>query len=191
MTLTRRDDWLGLVLVMAAAVAWSTSGLFTRALTLDTTTILFWRGLFGAVGMALVLAVIPGPQGLQSFGRLGRPGLAYAGVTALSMLFFISALLHTSVAHVAIITAIVPFVAAYLGWAILRERPARAAMVASGVALAGVAIIAGISRDGQASGDSDCAALWQYPGPCRHLRRIGLQRRRCVTICQSNDGQRA
>jgi drug/metabolite transporter (DMT)-like permease len=154
MTSARRDYRLGLLLVMAAAVAWSTSGLFTRALALDTPTILFWRGLFGAIGTAIVIALIPGTGGLRSFGRLGWPGLAYAGVTALSMLFFISALLHTSVAHVAIITAIVPFVAAYLGWAILREQPTRAAIAASGVALAGVAIMAGIGRDGQASGDA-------------------------------------
>jgi drug/metabolite transporter (DMT)-like permease len=150
----RRDYRLGLLLVTAAAVAWSTSGLFTRALTLDTPTILFWRGFFGATGTAIVIALIPGTGGLRAFGRLGRPGVGYAVVTAASMLFFISALQNTSVAHVAIITAIVPFVAAYLGWAILRERPARAAMVASGVALAGVAIMAGISRDGQASGDA-------------------------------------
>jgi drug/metabolite transporter (DMT)-like permease len=153
MTAARREYRLGLVLVMAAAVAWSTSGLFTRALALDTATILFWRGLFGAMGTAVVMAVVPGAGGLRSFGRLGRAGLAYAGVTALSMLFFISALLHTSVAHVAIITAIVPFVAAYLGWVILRERPRRAAIAASLAALCGVAIMVGVSRDGQASGD--------------------------------------
>jgi drug/metabolite transporter (DMT)-like permease len=153
MTSARAEYRLGLLLVMAAAVAWSTSGLFTRALTLDTPTILFWRGLFGAIGTAMVMAVIPGAGGLRAFGRLGRPGVAYAAVTAASMLFFISALQNTSVAHVAIITAIVPFVAAYLGWVIQRERPMRGAIVASGVALAGVAIMAGISRDGQPSGD--------------------------------------
>ncbi len=153
MTHAGREYRLGLFLVTAAAVAWSTSGLFTRALVLDTPTILFWRGLFGAVGTALVLALLPGTGGVRSFGRLGRAGWAYAAVTALSMLFFISALLHTSVAHVAIITAIVPFVAAYLGWVILRERPGRTAIVASLAALGGVAIMAGISRDGQASGD--------------------------------------
>jgi drug/metabolite transporter (DMT)-like permease len=148
---TPGDYRLGLALVTAAAVAWSTSGLFTRALALDTATILFWRGLFG--GLGIVLAVIPGAGGLRSFGRLGRAGVAYAGVTALSMLFFIAALLHTSVAHVAVITAIVPFVAAYLAWVFLRERPGAAAIAASIAALVGVAIMVGIGADGQISGD--------------------------------------
>ncbi|MEA2836424.1 MAG: hypothetical protein QOD89_974 [Bradyrhizobium sp.] len=37
----------GIVLVVAAAVAWSTAPLFTRLLHFDSWTILFWRGLFG------------------------------------------------------------------------------------------------------------------------------------------------
>jgi drug/metabolite transporter (DMT)-like permease len=153
MTSARGEYRLGLFLVTAAAVAWSTSGLFTRALALDTATILFWRGLFGAMGTGLILAMIPGGGGLRSFGRLGGAGVAYAGVTAASMLFFISALLHTSVAHVAVITAIVPFVAAYLAWVLLREQPGAAAIAASLAALVGVAIMVGIGADGQISGD--------------------------------------
>lgn len=146
-----RDSHLGLLLVTAAAVAWSTSGLFTRFITADTPTILFWRGLFGAIGMAVLIALLPGQRG---FGRLGRPGYAYAAVTALSMLLFISALRHTTVAHVAVITAIVPFLAAFLGWAVLRERPRRSAVLASVAALAGVAIMVGIGTDGQMFGDA-------------------------------------
>lgn len=154
MTSSRRDYRLGLLLVTAAAVAWSTSGLFTRFLSADTATILFWRGLFGALGTYLVIAVIPGTGGISTFRHMGRHGFAYAAVTALSMLLFISALRNTTVAHVAIITAIVPFVAAYLGWAILRDVPRVSAVIASVVALIGVAIMVGISIDGNAFGDS-------------------------------------
>ncbi len=150
---TRANYRLGLLLVIAAAVAWSTAGLFTRALSVDTPTILFWRGLFGAIGTAIVIAIIPGIGGLRGFCTLGRPGLAYAALTALSMLLFISALRSTTVAHVAIMTAIVPFIAAFLGWLVLREAPRRAAVVASLLALVGVAIMVGISADGTVQGD--------------------------------------
>ncbi len=114
--MTARSDYhLGLFLVTAAAVAWSTSGLFTRYLTVDTPTILFWRGLFGALGTLIVIAAIPATGGIRSFRHLGWHGVAYAAVTALSMLLFIGALRSTTVAHVAIITSIVPFIAAFLG----------------------------------------------------------------------------
>jgi drug/metabolite transporter (DMT)-like permease len=154
MTSSPRAYPIGLLLVSAAAVAWSTSGLFTRVLTSDTPTILFWRGLFGALGTAVVIAIIPGMGSLKSFVRLGRPGFAYAALTAISMLLFISALRHTSVAHVAIITATVPFIAAFLGWTTLGEIPQRTAIFASVAALTGVGIMAGISTDGTAFGDA-------------------------------------
>jgi drug/metabolite transporter (DMT)-like permease len=147
MVMRYSPDATGLILVMAAAVAWSTAGLFTRALTVDTPTILFWRGVFGGLGMIVVMRAI------GRTGRLGRAGWAYAGLTALSMLFFISALRATSVAHVAIITAGVPFVAAWLGWVILREVPGRGAVMASAVALIGVAIMVGVRADGALLGD--------------------------------------
>lgn len=150
----RSDYNLGFLLVSAAAVAWSTSGLFTRILTVDTPTILFWRGLFGAIGTCIVIALIPATGGLKTFRAIRSPGYAYAVLTAISMLLFISALRHTTVAHVAIITAIVPFVAAFLGWVILREVPRISAIIASIAALTGVGVMAGISADGTAFGDT-------------------------------------
>ncbi len=150
---TSRDYQLGLVLVIVAVVAWSTAGLFTRYLSADTPTILFWRGLFGALGTVAVVAVLPGTGGIKTFRALDRSGVAYAALTALSMFFFITALRNTTVAHVAIVTAIVPFCAAYLGWALLGETPKPAVLVSSGIALAGVAIMAGISTDGHLYGD--------------------------------------
>ncbi len=64
---------VGLILVTAAPVARSTSGLFTRQLTADTFTLVFWRGLFGAIGTALLIVAIPGQR---SFGGHCRPGPA-------------------------------------------------------------------------------------------------------------------
>ena len=99
----------------AAAVAWSLSGLFTRYLSADTPTILFWRGLFGAISVVAILWLWPSTGGLRAFQKLGKPGFAYAVATSISMLLIICALRETTVAHVAVITATVPFFAAYLG----------------------------------------------------------------------------
>lgn len=144
---------LGLILVLSAVVAWSTAGLFTLSLHLDAPTILFWRGLFGAIGTLAVLPFVPG-AGLRSMARLGRIGWIYAAITGASMLCFISALLLTTVAHVAVITALVPLIAALLGWLVLRERPAPVAVLASLAALVGVAIMVGLGREGRLSGDA-------------------------------------
>ncbi len=58
MTEARSEHRLGIALVVAAAIAWSTAPLFTRLLPYDSWTILFWRGLFGG---GLIVALM-GPQ---------------------------------------------------------------------------------------------------------------------------------
>lgn len=152
--LQQRQHQIGLIVVALAVVAWSSAGLFTRLLSVDVPSILFWRGIFGALGLLAVIACLPITGGFAGFRKLGWPGFAYALITAVSMVFFVSALRYTSVAHVAIITAIVPFAAAYLGWFALKEKPTHAALVASAGALFGVTIMVGLQQDGHWSGDT-------------------------------------
>jgi drug/metabolite transporter (DMT)-like permease len=137
---------------MASAVAWSTTGLFTRVLTLDTATMLVWRGLFGAAGLTLVLLALEGPRGLSGFRRLGLPGITYAIISALGMLCFIAALGLTTVAHVAIIYAVAPFLAAALGWIVLREAPGTPASIAAAIAFAGAVYMVSLGGEGTLSG---------------------------------------
>ncbi|MGA9027310.1 MAG: DMT family transporter [Steroidobacteraceae bacterium] len=142
----------GFLLVSASAIAWSTAGLFTRIIHLDAWSMLAWRGLFGAAGLAAVLA---GGRGAawRDLMRLGRWGWVFVLQSAAGMIFFITALRTTTVAHVAVIYATVPFFAAGLGWLVLREKPTGRAVAASLVALAGVALMVGIGREGGILGD--------------------------------------
>jgi len=137
---------LGVTLVVAAAVAWSTAPFFTRLLPFDSWTILFWRGLFGGGLIAVVLVVAQGRAGLQDLGRMGRSGWLVASLSTLGMVTFIPALQLTSVSNVAVIIATGPFVAAALAWIWLREAARWQTMLASIAALCGVAIIVGDAR---------------------------------------------
>ena len=149
-----KSDSLGVLLVTASAVAWSTTGLFTIAIALDGATMLVWRGVFGCVGLLIALLLLQGPSGFAGFRHLGRAGWTYAVVSAFGMICFITSLRLTSVAHVAIIYAVVPFLAAALAWFLLREAPGRDALIASGVALIGVVIMIGLGSDGSLAGDA-------------------------------------
>lgn len=144
---------LGFVLVTAATLAWSTAGLFTRIIETDTATMLFWRGVFGAAGILAVSLALQGRRAVTGFARLGWSGWGFAIVSGLGMLCFITGLRLTSVAHVAIIYATVPLVAAALGLVVLRERMSRSAFLASIAALAGVALMMGLGEDGALIGD--------------------------------------
>lgn len=144
---------LGLVFVTVSAVAWSTAGLFTRMVDVDTATMLAWRGLFGAAGIALVVIALKRRRAWRGVARMGWPGWIFALVSALAMVLFVSALRNTTVAHVAVIYATAPFLAAGLSWIALRERPRRSAVIASLVALVGVSIIVGLGVEGSLFGD--------------------------------------
>jgi drug/metabolite transporter (DMT)-like permease len=136
----------GIALVVAAAVAWSTAPFFTRLLPFDSWTILFWRGLFGGSLIAVVLVVTQGRAGLRDLTRMGSSGWLVASLSTLGMVCFIPALQLTSVSNVAVIIATGPFVAAAFAWIWLREAVRWQTMLASLVALCGVAIIVGHAR---------------------------------------------
>jgi drug/metabolite transporter (DMT)-like permease len=146
MAADRSQHRVGIALVVAAAVAWSTAPFFTRLLPFDSWTILFWRGLFGGGLIAVVLVLTQGRAGLRDLARMGRSGWLVASLSTLGMVTFIPALQLTSVSNVAIIIATGPFVAAAFAWIWLRETFRWQTMLASLVALCGVAIIVGHTR---------------------------------------------
>lgn len=150
---------LGLALVTAAALIWSTAGLYARVIDVETPVLLFWRGMFGCLGVLAFLVWRDGPQSLRRFVSPGWNGWLYAVISAAGMVCFISSLRLTSVAHAAIIYAAVPFIAGGAAWLVLREAMSRSAIAASLAALAGVVIMVGLGRDGTFLGDALAFAM--------------------------------
>ena len=150
---TTSKHGLGVALVAAAAVAWSTAPFFVRLLPLDPFTILFWRGVFAGSATIVLLVLVQGRSGLTDLTRMRRGGLLFAVLSAVAMLLFIPSLQLTSVANVAIIMATVPFAAAALAWVWFRETPRGRTVVASAIAVLGVAIsVGGASAGSDISG---------------------------------------
>jgi drug/metabolite transporter (DMT)-like permease len=144
----RSQHRLGIALVVAAAIAWSTAPFFTRLLPYDSWTILFWRGLFGGGMIMVLMLLLQGRAGLRDLTRIDMNGWLVASLSTLAMIAFIPALQLTNVSNVAIIIATGPFLAAALAWIWLREVPHLRTMIASVVALCGVMIIVGHARAG-------------------------------------------
>src|SRR5215813_2260199 len=138
---TDRQHRTGVVLIVAAAIAWSTAPFFTRLLHFDSWTILFWRGLSGGGSIALYLVATQGWAGMRSLFTLKPSGWLVAALSTIGMVSFIPSLQLTSVANVAILIAVQPFAAAGIAWLWLREAASARTMWASLVALAGIAII--------------------------------------------------
>lgn len=183
--MNRAEYRLGLLLVTASAVAWSTAGLFTRLIPLDAWTILAWRGLFSALGTAAVIAAMKRGVGWRGYLGTGWPEWLFACVSAVGMILFISSLRHTTVAHVAIIYATVPFVAAGLAWLVMREKPVAGAIGGSLVALAGIVLMVGFGGQGGLVGDvlalgmTLCMAAIMVIA--RHFRDIAVMPAACMS----------
>lgn len=145
---------LGVALVSASALFWSLAGIFPRLIHADTPTMLLWRGLFGCLLMFGYMAVVERSGLFARLARMDRYSVLYALIGAFAMQLFIASFRYTSVAHGAVIYAVVPFMAGALGWMMLGEAPSKTAIASSLIALLGVAIMVGTGQgEGHISGD--------------------------------------
>ncbi|HET6198580.1 MAG TPA: DMT family transporter [Acetobacteraceae bacterium] len=134
--------WLGTLLLVASATAYSSAGFFTRLIPVDAWTLLFWRGLFGGAFLAGVVAWQLRGRLWQSIRAMGWEGAAVMVCSALATVCFLNAMRLTAVADVMVIDAAIPFITAGLAWLILREQESWHTLGATVVAFAGMALMA-------------------------------------------------
>ncbi len=133
------DYSIGVLLLLAAAITYSTAGIFTKGVVAGAWAVIFWRGLFAAAFTTLWTV----QQGTfrQNFFAMGKSGWAVGIVGALGTAAFIPAFKLTSVANVALIYAVAPLIAALLAWLTIGERASRMTLLGSALALFGVCVI--------------------------------------------------
>ena len=138
-----KNAWLGTALLAASAVAYSSAGFYTRLIHTDAWTMLFWRGLFGGLFLAGMVAWRERGRVVQAIRDIGRDGLLIALCSAVATVCFLNAMRLSSVADVLVIDAAIPFLTAGIAWLVIGEREHRVTLLASVAALAGVVIMAG------------------------------------------------
>jgi drug/metabolite transporter (DMT)-like permease len=132
----------GVLLVLAATVLWSLAGLFARLVShLDVWTVMGWRALLGSASISVVGLIQWRAGRLDepfAFGKLS-PVVALLAMIAISA--YTASVMTTTIADVLIIYATLPFVAAAIGYLVNRERVSHRTLIASGAALAGIAVM--------------------------------------------------
>lgn len=155
-----RAQLFGVALVLASAVVYSLTGVLTKAITADGWTIVCWRGLIGGALVAVYVAWQDRAKPLNARFRLGWQGWLLASVGSLASIAFIFSFKLTYVGNVAVIYATAPFMAAGLGWLLMRERCRRRTIAAAAVALIGIlAVFAGGLGAGSFLGDLVALAM--------------------------------
>jgi len=137
----RRSHRIGLILVALCALFWSSAGLFTRFISADLMTMLFWRGIFSGTAVFLLFFALERGNALAILKRMRLPSLGVAFFSAMGMVTGIGAYRFTTVADAMVIYATVPFVTAGMAYLLLGEKPTRSTLIAAAVALVGVAIM--------------------------------------------------
>jgi drug/metabolite transporter (DMT)-like permease len=134
----------GIILVTVSTVLWSTAGLFVRmAGDLDTWTLVGWRSLFALLTLGAFVVYQHRSRLLQAAVQIGRPGLFNATLAAISTIGYVLSLQLTTVAIVMTVFAILPFVASFIAFFWIKERPTVHLFIAGAIAFAGIVIMSG------------------------------------------------
>ena len=156
-----RSVAIGIALVLSSAVAWSTAGFFTRMVPVDIWIVVFWRGIFGGLSIAVLAMIERRRFGFDFKRAFSLGGIALILISATGKIAFLYALQNTTVANVTVLYATLPFMTAILAWLWFRERAKRRTLIGSLVAGVGVLItVAGSTGLGGGHILGDLAALF-------------------------------
>ena len=149
----------GLLFVFAAGILWSTVGLGIRMIE-DAVVwqILLYRSISMSLFLYMVIRLRSGESPFLQIRRIGLPAV----VAGLSLVAAYSggiyAIQNTSVANAMLLFATAPFMAAVLGWLVLREPVRAATWIAIAVALGGILIMVS-DKTGDVAVQGSLAAL--------------------------------
>jgi drug/metabolite transporter (DMT)-like permease len=143
-TLSRIGDRpVGIALVAMSAVLWSTAGLFVRMAHLDAWTVLGWRSLFSMLFLWLVFFLRGGGRRAAVAATMNGAGVFLVVSTIAATICYVFSLKLTTVANVMTVYATLPFIAAAIAFVWVGERASSRLLVASALALVGIAVMAG------------------------------------------------
>lgn len=132
----------GVLFVFAAGVLWSTVGLGIRLID-DAVVwqILLYRSISMSLFLYVLIRIRSGESPFVQIRRIGSP-VVIAGLSLVAAYSGgIYSIQNTSVANAMLLFATAPFMAAVLGWIVLRERVRFATWIAIVVAIGGIAIM--------------------------------------------------
>lgn len=149
----------GVLFVFAAGVLWSTVGLSIRLID-DAVVwqILLYRSVSMSLFLYIVIRLRSGESPFAQIRRIGLPAVIAGLALVAAYSGGIYAIQNTSVANAMLLFATAPFMAAVLGWIILKEPVRISTWVAIALALGGIAIMAA-DKSGSVSLKGSLAAL--------------------------------
>ena len=107
----------------------------------DTFTILFWRGIFYALGVLAILFASYRKNTFKELKNIGRPGIWIGILSGIGGVTFIAAIQYTSIAKVLVIISTAPMVVAIISWVIINEKPKLYTWISMLIIVTGIYIV--------------------------------------------------
>jgi len=131
----------GILMSLGGVFVLSPDSLLIRLAGLDDYTLLFYRGLFPAFAISLVLWLHYRAEFIPALLRIGRAGILNAVLFSTINITFISAIQRTSVANTLLFLSSAPIFAALLSLLVLRENQRRSTWLVIALSLFSIVII--------------------------------------------------
>lgn len=142
------DHRQGTLLAATGVIVLSFDALLVRLALADAADVIFWRGLFIALSLTLVLRVLRGRWSWDAIREAGGPIGALVVSMGLTQILFVAAVMNTSVANVVVIVTAAPLFAAVLSGLFLGEWVPLRTWLAMALCIAGIALVFGGSLGG-------------------------------------------
>ena len=131
----------GLLIAFFGVLMLTPDPVLVRLADADTFTILFWRGIFYALGVLAILFATYRKNTFKELKNIGRPGIWIGILSGIGGVTFIAAIQYTSIAKVLVIISTAPMVVAIISWVIINEKPKLYTWISMLIIVAGIYIV--------------------------------------------------
>ena len=137
----RAQHLRGLLQTLLGVLILTPDALILRLIEANTAVLIFWRGFFQFLAVALFYACVYRRAAPAIVRSIGGVGVIIACLYAGSNILFITSIRLTSVANTLVIVAVSPMIASVLTWMFLKEKVPARTWVAAVAGFAGIAYI--------------------------------------------------
>jgi len=131
----------GLLIAFFGVLMLTPDPVLVRLADADTFTILFWRGIFYALGVLAILVATYRKNTFKELKNIGRPGIWIGILSGIGGVTFIAAIQYTSIAKVLVIISTAPMVVAIISWVIINEKPKLYTWISMLIIVTGIYIV--------------------------------------------------
>ncbi len=113
----------GLLIAFFGILILTPDAVLVRLADSNSWTVLFWRGIFFATGVIVILLITYRSKAINELINIGKEGVLIGLLTALGGTSFILAIHYTSIAKTLVIISISPIMVAIVSLFMLKEKP--------------------------------------------------------------------